>query len=102
MTEDESIEAVAEELAEEMMASEDVTPFIAWKLQNETLQTLAAMYAKLHDSGVDPESTIQKSIEHIFVSVAEDWRPRNVGIKASFAALTVEETAENADDHKEA
>jgi hypothetical protein len=98
MTDDEQpIDTVAEELAEELMASEDVTPFIAWKLQNETLQALASMYAKLHDCGVCPESTIQKSIEHIFVSVAEDWRPRNVGIKASFAALTVEETAENAD-----
>jgi hypothetical protein len=99
MTEDDQqpTETAIEELAEELLAAEDVTPFIAWKLQNETLQTLASMYAKLHDCGVCPESTIQRSIEHIFVSVAEDWRPRNVGIKASFAALSVEETAENAD-----
>jgi hypothetical protein len=103
MTEDEQpTETAAEELAEQLLSSDDVTPFVAWELQNKTIHTIGTLYAKLYESGISPESSLLRSLETVLIDVAEDCRPRNAGIKASFDALAVEDTAENADDRKEA
>lgn len=99
MTDDEQpTEAAVEELAEQLLTSDDVTPFVAWELQNKTIHTIGTLYIKLYESGISPESSLLRSLETVLIDVAEDSRPRNAGIKASFDALAVEETAENADD----
>lgn len=103
MTDDEQpIETVSATYVETSAEIEDQTAFIAWQLQNETIRTFGNMYAVLHSRGIDTDSPIMKAIEGVFISVAEDWRPRNAGTLASIAALTVEETADNADDENQA
>ena len=102
MTEDElPTETAAEEIADALLSTDDVTPVVAWELQNKTIHTIGTLYSKLYEAGISPESSLLRALESVLVDVAEDCRPRNAGIKASFDALAVEDTAENA-DHKEA